>query len=31
MSVTRQVGVFGNDLRKILREDAEVDYFEGEE
>ena len=24
-------GVFGKDLRKILREDAEVDYFEGEE
>ena len=26
-----KVGVFGSELRKILREDAEVDYFEGEE
>ena len=26
-----KVGIFGTDLRKILREDAEVDYFEGEE
>ncbi len=26
-----KVGVFGRDLRKLLREDAEVDYFEGEE
>ena len=26
-----KVGVFGKDLRKILREDSEVDYFEGEE
>ena len=26
-----KVGVFGEDLRKILRADAEVDYFEGEE
>ena len=24
-------GVFGEDLRKILRRDAEADYFEGEE
>jgi uncharacterized cupin superfamily protein len=26
-----KVGIFGEGLRKILREDAEVDYFEGEE
>jgi uncharacterized cupin superfamily protein len=26
-----KVGVFGKGLRKILREDAEVDYFEGED
>jgi uncharacterized cupin superfamily protein len=26
-----KVGIFGEDLRKILRADAEVDYFEGEE
>jgi uncharacterized cupin superfamily protein len=26
-----KVGIFGPDLRKLLREDAEVDYFEGEE
>jgi uncharacterized cupin superfamily protein len=26
-----KVGLFGEDFRKILREDAEIDYFEGEE
>jgi uncharacterized cupin superfamily protein len=26
-----KVGLFGDGLRKILRADAEVDYFEGEE
>jgi uncharacterized cupin superfamily protein len=26
-----KVGIFGEGVRKILREDAEVDYFEGEE
>ncbi len=26
-----KVGVFGPDLRKLLRADAEVDYFEGED
>jgi uncharacterized cupin superfamily protein len=26
-----KVGVFGPEVRKILREDAEIDYFEGEE
>jgi uncharacterized cupin superfamily protein len=26
-----KVGIFGRDLRKILRGDAEIDYFEGEE
>lgn len=26
-----KVGIFGEGLRKLLREDAEVDYFEGEE
>lgn len=26
-----KVGLFGKDLRKLLRQDAEVDYFEGEE
>jgi uncharacterized cupin superfamily protein len=26
-----KVGVFGEGLRKLLREDAEVDYFEGED
>ena len=26
-----KVGIYGPDLRKLLREDAEVDYFEGEE
>lgn len=26
-----KVGLFGRDLRKFLREDAEIDYFEGEE
>jgi hypothetical protein len=26
-----KVGIFGEDFRKILREDAEIDYFEGEE
>jgi uncharacterized cupin superfamily protein len=26
-----KVGVFGDHLRKILREDAEIDYFEGED
>jgi uncharacterized cupin superfamily protein len=26
-----KVGIWGNDIRKILRGDAEVDYFEGEE
>jgi uncharacterized cupin superfamily protein len=26
-----KVGIFGKGLRKFLREDAEVDYFEGEE
>jgi uncharacterized cupin superfamily protein len=24
-------GIFGEDLRKILRADAEIDYFDGEE
>jgi uncharacterized cupin superfamily protein len=26
-----KVGIFGEGTRKLLREDAEVDYFEGEE
>jgi uncharacterized cupin superfamily protein len=26
-----KVGIFGKGVRKLLREDAEVDYFEGEE
>jgi uncharacterized cupin superfamily protein len=26
-----KIGIFGPDLRKFLRADAEVDYFEGEE
>jgi uncharacterized cupin superfamily protein len=26
-----KVGIFGPGLRKLLREDAEIDYFEGEE
>ncbi len=26
-----KVGVFGDAVRKLLREDAEIDYFEGEE
>jgi hypothetical protein len=26
-----KVGLFGEDFRKFLREDAEIDYFEGEE
>jgi uncharacterized cupin superfamily protein len=26
-----KVGIFGRDLRKFLRGDAEVDYFDGEE
>jgi uncharacterized cupin superfamily protein len=26
-----KVGIFGEDLRKILRADAEIDYFDGEE
>ena len=26
-----KVGVFGNDLRKFLDADAELDYFAGEE
>jgi uncharacterized cupin superfamily protein len=26
-----KIGIFGAGVRKILREDAEIDYFEGEE
>jgi uncharacterized cupin superfamily protein len=26
-----KVGIYGKDVRKILREDAEIDYYEGEE
>jgi uncharacterized cupin superfamily protein len=26
-----KVGIFGDNLRKLLREDAEIDYFEGED
>jgi uncharacterized cupin superfamily protein len=26
-----KVGLFGDDFRKFLREEAEIDYFEGEE
>jgi uncharacterized cupin superfamily protein len=26
-----KVGIFGEGVRKLLREDAEVDYFDGEE
>ena len=26
-----KIGIFGKDVRKFLREDADIDYFEGEE
>jgi uncharacterized cupin superfamily protein len=26
-----KIGLFGEDFRKMLREDAEIDYFEGED